>query len=65
MRVEDVLDNIKLNAGLDDYVVIMDSTINTEDTILKSMFFHETCLNANNSRGSAISAAPAVFISRY
>lgn len=36
MRVEDVLDNIKLNAGLDDYVVIMDSTINTEATIAKN-----------------------------
>lgn len=33
MRVETVLDKIKANAGLADYIVIMDSTINTEATI--------------------------------
>lgn len=36
MRVETVLDDIKANAGLDSYIVIMDSTINTEATIAKN-----------------------------
>ena len=36
MRVESLLDSIKANAGLDEYVVIMDSTINTPETVARN-----------------------------